>query len=96
MQVIQTIAHVGPDGMLHLAVPVEGKDQDVRVRVEVEAAVGSEADSDCSIDPWAQSRVRLEAAGLRVPPPGIVNLGPVEPIGLAGITASELLIHDRR
>ena len=96
MRVIETTAHVGPDGMLRLEVPLDERNQDVRVAVVVESAPTRSSQPERSDDKWAAVRSQLEAAGFRVPPPGCTNSGPVNPIDLPGPSASEMLISDRR
>jgi hypothetical protein len=94
MRVIETTAHVGSDGMLRLEVPLEQRDGDVQVAVVVESSPALPPTS--AADKWAPIRSHLEAAGMRVPPPGLGNAGPIEPVSLPGPPASELLIRDRR
>lgn len=97
MTAIQTTVHVGPDGMLRLEVPVEQRNRDVAVTVLVdEAMAGQGAAAQRGHDSWSSSRQQLEAAGVRVPAPGVSNPGPVTPIDLPGPSASEILIRDRR
>ena len=94
MQVIETTAHVGPDGMLRLEVPTDQKNQDVQIALVVEP-VRPQMEGSTG-DRWAPIRERLVAAGLSVPPPGLQNAGRVEPVELQGPTASEILVGDRR
>ncbi len=94
MKVIETTAHVGSDGMLRLEVPLQRRDQDVHVAVVVESPATPPPAS--AADRWAPLRTSLEAAGIRVPAPGVDNAGPVEPVSLPGPSASEMLIRDRR
>lgn len=96
MQVIETTALVGSHGMLRLEVPLEQRDQDVRVAVVVESARAPSAAAETSGDAWSAIRGRLEAAGIRVPPPGVNNTGPVTAIELPGLSASQMFINDRR
>jgi hypothetical protein len=92
MKIIETRARVGSDGMLRLEVPVERCNQDVQVALIIESPSATPPE----LDRWAPVRGRLEAAGIRVPPPGLENPGPVEPESLPGPSASEILIRDRR
>jgi hypothetical protein len=94
MRVIETTAHVGPDGMLRLEVPLEQRSQDVRVAVVVEWTPTQQPNP--TDDRWASVRTRLAGTGIRVPPPGVDNCGPVDPVDLPGPSASEILINDRR
>ena len=96
MQVIETTAHVGEDGMLRLEMPLEQHNQDVRVAVVVESTPPRLPASVSTEDKWSAVRGKLGATGLRVPPPGVDNPGPVEPITLPGPSASQMLINDRR
>ena len=96
MRVIETTAHVGPDGMLRLELPTGNPNQDLHVALVVEPVRSPLATCEQAQDRWASVRQRLEAAGLRVPPPGVQNAGPVEPVELPGMSASEMLIRDRR
>jgi hypothetical protein len=92
MKIIETKAHVDADGMLRLEFAVEQRNQDVQVALIIE----SPAAPAPATDKWAATRAQLEAGGLRVPPPGLDNPGPVEPESLPGMSASEILIRDRR
>ena len=94
MRIIETTAHVGSDGMLRVEVPIEQRDRDVNVALIIESP--SAAVPKASIDKWASVRNRLEIGGLRVPLPGLDNPGPVEPESLPGVSASQVLIRDRR
>ena len=49
-------------------------------------------------DAWGKHRARLEAAGLKVPPPGAWNLEEIPSIALddGGPSASESLVRERR
>jgi len=96
MRIIETTAHIGPDGMLRVEVPVDDRDKDVRVAVVVESMAGQFPARQGNLDKWAEFRARLEAHGLRVPPPWIDNPGEISPIALPGPSASEALISDRR
>ena len=96
MRVIETTAHVGDDGMLRLEMPLEQRNQDVRVAIVVESAPYQSPASSPMADKWATVRERADAAGLRVPPSGMDNPGPVEPVTLPGPSASQMLINDRR
>ena len=96
MQVIETTAHVGSDGMLRLEVPLEQRNQDVRVALVVESTPAQKSTPDQTDDRWASVRDQLEGTGIRVPPPGINNSDPVDPVVLPGPSASEMLINDRR
>ena len=96
MQVIETTAHVGEDGMLRLEMPLEQRNQDVRVAVVVESTPPRLSASAATSDKWSSVRGQPGAAGLRVPPPGVDNPGPVEPVALPGPAASQMLVNDRR
>jgi hypothetical protein len=78
--------------MLRLAVPIDERDRDVRVALVVDTLASAPA----SADKWAAVREKLEAAGIRVPPPGADYADEVEPEVLPGPSASEILIRDRR
>jgi hypothetical protein len=94
MRIIETTAHVGPDGMLRLQVPVEQPNRDVQVALVIESPPTPTPTPVA--DRWAAVRARLEAGGIHVPPPGLDNPGSVEPESLPGPSASEILIRDRR
>jgi hypothetical protein len=46
MQTIQTMSHVGPDGVLNLSVPVQVANADVQITMVVETVVASPDDKD--------------------------------------------------
>ena len=96
MRVIETTAHIGDDGMLRLEMPLEQRNEDVRVAVVVASAPLRSITPEAVVDRWASIRVEAGACGLRVPPPGVDNPGPVEPGRLPWPSASEMLISDRR
>jgi prevent-host-death family protein len=58
----------------------------------------SETPAPSPRDAWAADRKRLEAAGLKVPPPGAWNRAAVCPLVLedGAPSASEMLVRDRR
>jgi hypothetical protein len=83
--------------MLRLELPVKERDRDVAVVVVVNDVPSDDRGPLAALDDaWSDCRQKLEAAGLRVPAPGLTNPGPVNPIDLPGPPASELLIRDRR
>jgi hypothetical protein len=96
MTAIQTTVHVGSDGMLRLAVPIQERDRDLTVtvtfdptnRVSVPAANGG---SDLTAE-----RQRLVAAGIRVPTSRASTVRMMPPLDLAGRPVAETLIEDRR
>ncbi len=96
MQVIETTAHVSPDGMLRLELQAGQPNQEVQVAVVVEPIPPQAPNSPQPDDRWASVREKFVAAGFRVPAPGLNNIAPIRPIELPGISASELLIGDRR
>ena len=96
MRVIETTAHVGSDGMLRLEVPVEERERDVRVTVVMESPQPGLPNQASPVDRWASCRTKLESAGIRVPPPGVDNSGPVKAVVLPAPSASQVLISDRR
>ena len=96
MRIIETTAHVGADGMLRLEVPLEQRNQNVRVAVVVESTPEQKPKPDQINDRWASLRGQLEGTGIRIPLPGIDNPGPVEAVVLPGASASEMLINCRR
>jgi hypothetical protein len=96
MRVIETTAHIGDDGMLRLEMPLEQRNEDVRIAVVVESAPLRSPKPEAIVDKWAAIRAQAGASSLRVPPPGVDNPGPVEPVTLPGPSASEMLISDRR
>lgn len=96
MTAIERTVYVGPDGMLRLEIPVKERNRDVAVVVVVHDEPAANRASDAREDSWAACRQKLEGAGMRVPPPGVTNAGPVVPVDLPGPPASEILIRDRR
>ena len=73
MQVIETTAHVGSDGMLRIEVAMnERRDQDVRVAVVIDSSprqpVALPQTGSSLADPWLAYRAKLESAGVAVPP----------------------------
>ena len=97
MTALQTTVHVGPDGILRLEVPVEERDRDVTVTITVsEPQITSETSAAGAVDPWAPYRARLEAAGLRVPPPGSWNARRIPLLKFDGPPVSQTLVEDRR
>ena len=96
MRVIETTAHIGNDGMLRLEMPLDQPNQDVRVAVVVESAPPFASAPEAIADKWVSIRGQAGVSGLRVPPPGLDNPGPVEPVTLPGLSASQMLINDCR
>jgi hypothetical protein len=96
MRVIETIARVGPDGMLRLELPVGQPNQDLQVALVVEPMQPRAPAAESLDDRWASVRGRLTAAGFSVPPPGLNPGAPAEPLELPGMSASEMLVRDRR
>ncbi len=94
MQVIETTAHIGADGMLRIEVPVKRHQGEVRVAVVVESEQAQAVAA--APDKWSPIRAQLVAAGISVPPLGKENSPQVEPVSLPGTSASEMLIADRR
>jgi len=87
--------------MLRLEVPLEQRNQDVRVAVVVESSrpftdEGAIEDRSAAIDPWSAYRTKLQAAGLRIPAPGSWTLRQAEPLCFDGPSASQTLVEDRR
>lgn len=71
MRVFETTAHIGDDGMLRLEVPLEQRNQDVRVAVVVESAQPAAAGGATAAVPiWEQFQAILEG----VTPEDVVNL----------------------
>ena len=61
MRDFETTAHVGDDGMLRLEVPLEQRNQDVRVAVVVEAARAAvESGTIAGIPIWEQFQTILQ------------------------------------
>ena len=96
MRVIETTAHVGNDGLLRLEVPLDERNQDVRVTVVVESPLPSAKEADSIADPWAPYRAKLEASGVQVPPPGAWHPRHGDPLRFDGPSVSETLVKDRR
>jgi len=97
MQILEATTHVGPDGILRLAVPIEARDRDVRVAIVVESAGQPATPPPASeIDGWAPYRAKLEAAGLRSPPPGSWRPRVAELLEFDGPPVSQTLVEDRR
>ena len=93
METIETTAHVGPDGVLRLEVPVTEKDRDVDVTLVVRPQDTS------SRRPAESAGSRGEnGASIRLPSPGSWNQETVVPLdlGTSGLSASEMLVRDRR
>jgi len=102
MQVIETTAHVGSDGMLRIAVAMnERRDQDVRVAVVVDSSprqsdfVPDDKSSPVA-DPWAAYSAKLEAAGVAVPPVDSWSTRTTEVLRFDGIPVAQSLVEDRR
>ncbi len=95
MRVIETNARVGADGMLRLVLPMDCPNEDVRVAVVVESAVANQGLLNVD-DPWAGSRAKLEASGIRVPPPGAWTERKVPILKVDGPPVSQTLVEDRR
>lgn len=99
MRVIETTAYVGADGMLRLEVPLEQRDQDVRVALMVESQppkVDAEPHSSSAHDPWASYREKLKGSGIQFPAPGSWTPRGSAPLRFEGRSASETLVGDRR
>lgn len=96
MRVIETTAYVGSDGMLRLEVPLEQRSQDVRIALVVESPPLLMLKPGPIDDRWGSMRNRVAGTSIRLPAPGVTNGGPVEPVVLPGLSASETLINDRR
>lgn len=96
MRVIETTAHVGSHGMLRSELPLEQYNQDVRLAVVVEAIVPLSNVVENPNDRWALVRDRMTASGFHIPPAGLENAGAVAPLELPGISASEMLVSERR
>jgi hypothetical protein len=87
--------------MLRLEVPIEQRDQDVRVAVVVEsaqpqAALPSAVESSASIDPWGRYRDEFKSAGVDVPKAGSWSARQAEPLRYEGAPVSQTLVEDRR
>jgi hypothetical protein len=93
MDTIETIAPIGPDGVLRLEVPVSEKNRDVDVTVVVRPL-------DTSL-PQKGGSAGLRGgngASIRLPSPGAWNQETVVPLdlGTSGLSAAEMLVRDRR
>lgn len=94
MTTIETTAHVGPDGVLRLEVPIGQAGQVVKIVLETLPQVPASTAED---DPWREYRAKAAGAeGITLPPPRRKTYRRVEPIDLPGPSASEILIRDRR
>ncbi len=93
MDAIEITAHIGPDGVLRLELPVSEKDRDVDVTVVVrpqDASPRRSAESVCSRGESGPS--------ILLPSPGSWNQETVVPLdlGTSELSASEMLVRDRR
>lgn len=105
LETIETTAHVGPDGILKLEVPVTQRDQNVNVTLVVQPEVppGGSAALRPTLEHLrrhGELRAKLRAIGaedkIRLAPPGPRHDLALEPVELSGPAASQLLIEDRR
>ena len=83
MQTIDTKVHIGTDGILRLELPVESRDQDVRVTIQINDG------------PTGVSSAGLPAY-MRAPSPRNSQRTEFARIEVKGKTVSQQLIDDRR